>query len=217
MQLYQLPVSLYSFKVRLALALKGVHLPMVEPHQGTYRSDAYRALVPPGTIPALVGDGLVLTESDAIIEYLDDTHGGVRLVEGTPERTARIRMLSRLVDLHLESQVRALFGHVAPSQRDLKHVADTSSRISDKLALMEWALDAYGPFAIDDRVSLPDCGIAATLTWLFALSPILPATLRPGSRLNRVHDALCQHQVAGPELAAYRPLVTSWVKGKLGS
>ncbi len=62
MKIYQLPVSLYSFKVKLALALKGMQLPMVLPHEGSYRSPAYRELVPPGTVPALVGAGLVLTE-----------------------------------------------------------------------------------------------------------------------------------------------------------
>ena len=120
MQLYQLPASLYSFKVRLALTLKGLQLPMVEPHEGTYRRLAYRALVPPGTVPALVEAGLVLTESDAIIEYLHETHGGLRLVLGTPERKARIRMVSLLNDLHIEQQVRALFAHAAaaPRQRD---------------------------------------------------------------------------------------------------
>ncbi len=217
MKLYQLPVSLYSFKVRLALALKGVLVPMVEPYEGTYRSSAYRELVPPGTIPALVGNGFVLTESDAIIEYLDETHGGVRLVEGTPERKARIRMVSRLNDLHLEPQVRALFGQVTPSQRDPNHVAETCARLSDKLALMQWALDENGPFAIDDSVSLPDCGIVSTLTWLFALSPVLPTTLRSGPRLNRVYHALTAHPVAGPELDAYRLLVERWVASKLAA
>ena len=217
MQMYQLPISLYSFKVRLALALKGVQLPMMEPHEGSYRSSAYRELVPPGTVPALVGAGLVLTVSDAIIEYLDETHGGLRLVDGTPERKARIRMVSRLNDLQLEPEVRALFAHVAPSQRDTRHVSETSARMSDKLVLMDWALDAQGPFAIDHKVSLPDCGIAATLTWFVALSPVLPRTPKPGPRLNRVYDALSGDPVAGPALVTYRALVDSWVETKLGS
>ena len=217
MQMYQLPISLYSFKVRLALALKGVQLPMMEPHEGSYRSSAYRELVPPGTVPALVGAGLVLTESDAIIEYLDDTHGGLRLVDGTPERKARIRMLSRLNDLQLEPQLRALFAHVAPSQRDARQVKDISTRIGDKLLLMDWALDAQGPFSIDDKVSLADCGIAATVTWFVALAPLLPPTLKAGPHLDRVYHALSGDAVAGPALVAYRGLVDAWVAGKLGS
>ena len=217
MQLYQLPVSLYSFKVRLALALKGVQVPMIEPHEGSYRSAAYRQLVPPGTVPALVGAGLVLTESDAIIEYLDDTHGGLRLVDGTPERKARVRMVSRLNDLQLEPQVRALFAYVAPHQRDARQVSETSTRIGDKLQLMEWALDAHGPFAVDDKVSLADCGIAATLTWFVALAPMLPPTLKPGPRLDRVSHALSSDAVAGPALIGYRALVDAWVSSKLGS
>ena len=215
MQLYQLPVSLYSFKVRLALTLKGIQVPMLEPHEGTYRSAAYRAVVPTGTIPALVMAGLVLTESDAIIEYLDDVHAGRQLVAGPPERKARIRMTSRLNDLHVEPQVRALFSHVTPSQRDARHVSETAARLNEKLALMEWALDATGPYAIDDNVTMPDCGIAATLTWLYALRPLLTPSLKPGPRLDRVYTALAADAVAGPELTSYRALVDAWVKSKL--
>jgi glutathione S-transferase len=217
LQLYQLPVSLYSFKVRLALTLKGIHVPMIKPHEGTYRSAAYRVVVPTGTIPALVADGLVLTESDAIIEYLDDVHGGRRLVDGSPERKARIRMVSRLNDLQVEPQVRALFSHVAPSHRDARHVSETTARLSEKLALMEWALDATGPFAIDNDVTMPDCGIAATLTWFYALHPLLAPSLQPGPRLERVYRALARDAIAGPELTSYRALVDTWVSNKLKS
>ena len=97
-RLIGLPVSLYSFKVQLACAVMGITVPMELPEGGSYRSPGYRSLVPPGTIPALLADGLVLTESDAIIEYLDETLGGGRLMHGSPSRRARVRMLSRLVD-----------------------------------------------------------------------------------------------------------------------
>jgi glutathione S-transferase len=217
MQMYQMPISLYSFKVRLALALKGVRLPMMEPHEGSYRSAAYRVVVPPGTVPALVGAGLVLIESDAIIEYLDELHVGVRLVDGTPERKARIRMVSRLNDLHLEPQIRSLFPHVALSKRDAQHVGETRTRLDGKLALLEWALDAEGPFTIDDELTLPDCGVAVTMTWFYALSEMLPKTLKPGARLNRVYDALCSDPVAGPDIGAYRGLVDAWVRNTLAS
>ncbi len=124
-------------------------------------------------------------------------------------------MVSRLNDFHLEPQVRALFAHVPPSQRDRRRVSEISTCLDRALALMEWALDAQGPFAIDHKVALPDCGIAATLTWFFALSPVLPSTLKPGPRLDRVYDALNGHVVAGPELVAYRALVNAWVASKL--
>ena len=92
LQLVQLPISLYSFKVRLALALMRVEITLVEPPGGTYRSPAFRTLVPPGTIPALLGPDSVLTESDAIIEYLDESVAGSRLMHGSAARRARIRM-----------------------------------------------------------------------------------------------------------------------------
>ena len=216
-KIYQLPVSLYSFKVRLAMSIAGASIPLAEPPGGSYRSAAYRDLVPPGTVPALVVDGFVLTEADAIIEYIDETGGGAQLVAGSPERKARIRMLSRLIDLRLEARVRALFGHVGPVRRDSRHVGETGLRIGDELALLEWAIDAEGPFSIDHRITMPDCGIAATLTWLQALAPALSIPVAPGPRLARVYAALNADALAGPELAGYRPLVDAWVGDELRS
>ena len=75
MLIYQLPISLYSFKLRLALRLKGIEIEMREPPGGGYRSDAYRAINPAGTIPALVDGQGLLAETDAIIEYLRRSSG----------------------------------------------------------------------------------------------------------------------------------------------
>jgi glutathione S-transferase len=211
LQLVQLPVSLYSFKVRLALAVMQAEIPMIEPHDGSYRSEAYRALVVPGTIPALLSPDGILTETDAIIEYLDETVAGSRLMHGDSFRRAKIRMLSRLIDLRLEPAVRSLFGQVAPAQRRADDVARARQRIATELAVIEWALDPNGPFARDASVSMADCAIAATSTWLEALRPdLLPGLVLP-PRFERVTRALLSDPTTGPRIADYRTLVTGWV------
>ncbi len=90
LQLVQLPISLYSFKVRLALAAMRVDVPLIEPQGGSFRSEAYRTLVPPGTIPALLGPDGVITETDAIIECLDETLAASRLMHGSAHRRAEL-------------------------------------------------------------------------------------------------------------------------------
>ncbi|MCA3514127.1 MAG: glutathione S-transferase N-terminal domain-containing protein, partial [Rhodobacter sp.] len=54
MHIYQLPISLYSFKLRLALKLKGLDIELRDPPGGSYRSPDNLAINPAGTIPALI-------------------------------------------------------------------------------------------------------------------------------------------------------------------
>jgi hypothetical protein len=68
---YTTPVSNFAAKVEIALRLKGMAFEAVPP-PGGYGSAAYKAIVPAGTIPAIVHDGLVLAESETIVEYLDE-------------------------------------------------------------------------------------------------------------------------------------------------
>ncbi len=217
LQLIQLPISLYSFKVRLALVLMRVDIPLIEPQDGTYRSPAYRALVPPGTIPALLSPDGILMESDAIIEYVDETLAGSSLMHGSAMRRARVRMLTHLNDLRLEAAVRSLFGHVAPAKRDTAEVARARERIVAALDVIEWALDPEGPFAIDATASMADCAIAATSTWLAALQPELLPGIAIGPRLARVVDALRADPVTGPHVTEYGKGVAAWVDERRGS
>ena len=73
MRLYGIPVSTYSAKVRIALAVKGIDYEMVPP-PGGYSTPTYRKIVPLGTIPALEDGKFRLSESDVLIEYLEETH-----------------------------------------------------------------------------------------------------------------------------------------------
>jgi glutathione S-transferase len=214
LQLVQLPISLYSFKVRLAVAAMRADVALSEPQDGSYRSDAYRALVVPGTIPALRGPDGILTETDAIIEYLDETLAGSRLMHGNSFRRARIRMVSRLVDLRLEPAVRSLFGHIALVQRNGDQLSRARERIAAELAVIEWALDPHGPFAIDGSVSMADCAIAATATWLDVLRPELLPGLDITPRVERVVSALQTDPITGPPSSAYRTLVAGWVASR---
>src|SRR4051794_21125884 len=112
MILYQSALSTYSLKVRLALAVKGASVELREPPGGSYRSDLYRAIVPPATVPALVDGAFILTESDAIIEYFDEQFDGPHLLPAAAQARARTRMLSRIADMRLEASIRSLFPRV---------------------------------------------------------------------------------------------------------
>jgi maleylpyruvate isomerase len=67
-----------------------------------HQSADYKALNPQGLVPALVKDGKVMTQSPAIIEWLEETHPTPALLPNTPDDRARVRALAAMVacDIH---------------------------------------------------------------------------------------------------------------------
>jgi maleylacetoacetate isomerase len=101
-----------AFRVRIALNLKGlapedafIHL-----RRGDQRADVYRAVNPQGLVPALEIDGHTLTQSMAIVEYLDETHPEPPLLPSDPAGRARVRALADVVacDIHPINNLRVL-------------------------------------------------------------------------------------------------------------
>lgn len=101
MKLFSYWRSLATYRVRVALNLKGVtpdEVVNVNLHEGKQREEAYAKVNPMMALPALVlDDGTVLFESLAILEYLDETHPNPPLLPKEPKARARVRALSQIV------------------------------------------------------------------------------------------------------------------------
>lgn len=101
MKLYSYWRSSASFRVRIALQLKGLAYEYVPVHLsqdgGQQHGERYRALNPQGRVPSLEVDGRVLTQSLAIIEWLEDTHPQPALLPQDPWERARVRALAQIV------------------------------------------------------------------------------------------------------------------------
>ncbi len=93
-----------SYRVRIALNLKGLSAEHLSHHlrKGEQRAPDYLAINPQGLVPTLQGDGTVLTQSLAIIEWLDETHPAPPLLPKDPLRRAQVRAFAQAIacDLH---------------------------------------------------------------------------------------------------------------------
>lgn len=113
MILYDYPLSSASYRVRIALALKGLSVTtVIQPlRDGAHRRPEYLEVNPQGFVPALVlDDGTVLTQSLAIIEYLEELHPEPPLLPRVPAARARVRALCELIacDVHPLNNLRVL-------------------------------------------------------------------------------------------------------------
>jgi maleylpyruvate isomerase len=93
-----------AYRTRIALALKGLTYDQqgVDLRTGAQRSEAFVALNPQGMVPALEVDGAVLTQSPAILEWLEETHPEPALLPAGPVDRAHVRAMAALIgcDIH---------------------------------------------------------------------------------------------------------------------
>jgi len=102
-----------SYRVRIALNLKGLSAEHLTYHlrKGEQRTPSYLAINPQGLVPTLEDDdGTILTQSLAIIEWLDDIHPEPPLLPKDPLRRAHVRAFAQVVacDTHPVQNLKVL-------------------------------------------------------------------------------------------------------------
>ena len=164
MQLYSFFRSGTSHRLRIALNLKGLATEYVAVDLRTeaHQSAEYKALNPQGLVPTLVKDGKVMTQSPAIIEWLEETHPTPALLPTSPDDRAHVRALAAMVACDI---------HPINNRRILEYLRHTLK--TDEAAINTWCghwitqgFDAYeamlaadqrrGAFSFGDRPGLAD-------------------------------------------------------------
>ena len=165
MQLYSFFNSSTSYRVRIALALKGLVADYqgVNLRTGEQRSAQHRQLSPAGGVPVLVDDdGVTLTQSLAIIDYLDARHPEVPLIPREPLQRARVLEVANLIacDIHPINNLRVL-GYL---QQTLGASTEQKSAwyahwVEQGLAAVEELLRRHGsgPYCFGEAPTLADC------------------------------------------------------------
>lgn len=201
--LYAIPVSLYCAKLRITLRAKGLDWQEIPP-LGGYGSAEYKTVVPSGNLPALRDGDLLLADSEAIAEYLNDMHPTPPMLPATPAARARMRERGRFHDTRLEPAVRALFGSIKSPAPSLS--AQQSAKITTHLAqLAQMGLDDL-PFG------LGDCGFAITFAWIDALTPVLGLSVDWPQAVQSYRRRIGAEPPVAAELAAYGPVLAAWLQ-----
>lgn len=164
MKLYSFFNSSTSYRVRIALALKelpydylGINLRV-----GQQCSSEHRERSPIGGVPVLNADGVLLTQSLAIIDYLDSQYPGPRLIPSDALQRARVLEIANLIgcDIHPINNVRVLnyLQNVLAVTADQKTVW-YKHWVAEGLGAVEALLQRHGSgnFCIGDEPGLADC------------------------------------------------------------
>jgi len=163
-KLYTYFRSSAAFRVRIALNLKGLSYEPVFVHlaKGEHRAAAYAKVNPQALLPTLeLDDGTRLSQSLAIIEYLDEAHPANPLIPKDALGKARVRSLSYLVasEIHPLNNTRVL-QHLKRALGQNEDQINTWYRhwIADGLAKLEAELSgSRGKFCHGDTPTMADC------------------------------------------------------------
>lgn len=207
--IYSVPVAVYCAKLRIMLRHKSIPFEQLPP-PGGYGSDKYRAIVPSGNLPAMIHDGFMLSDSEAIAEYLEETFLNVPMLPNTLKLRAKAREFSRSHDTRLEPAVRAIYPQVAYLTRDADAVQIGGLTISKHLSSLALLLEA-NPLDTK-RLWLCDCGFTVTFAWIRAFQDAFNLPVEWPQIVTDYETRLQGFKVVSDELAAYRPAMDAYLE-----
>jgi len=152
------------YRVRIGLELKGLPFDYAPLNfaSGEQRGAAYSALNPQKLSPTLEADGRLLTQSLAILEWLDETHPEPPLLPTSPDERATVRAMADVVacDIHPLNNLRVLqalnaMGHPLGAEEQM---AWGARWINDGFVALEAMVARHGKgFAFGETPTLADC------------------------------------------------------------
>jgi maleylacetoacetate isomerase len=204
MKLYSFFNSSTSFRVRIALALKGLDYEYagVNLRSGEQGGQDYRSLSPAGIVPTLIDGDVRLTQSMAIIDYLDNRHPEPRLIPQDALQRARVLEIAQTIACEI---------HPINNLRVLKYLTGTlgvdeaaksawyKHWVNAGLSAVEALLQAApsGAYCVGDSPTLADCCLVPQV----ANAQRMGCDLSKFSRVRAVYD----HCMAQPAFIAAAP------------
>ncbi len=208
LKIYAIPVSLYCAKLRIALRHKGLHW-TEEPPPGGYGSDEYKTVIPSGNLPAMIDGDLLLADSEAIAEYLEEKHPDPPLLPDSAADRAKARERGRFHDTRLEPELRKLFSYLPWRQAAPEAmISDQSAAISAMLTQLAQMLEPEAGMAL----TLGDCGFPITFSWLHSLTPLTGLNLMWPEPVTEYEERLSRLPAVAAELEFYTPKLARYLR-----
>ncbi len=194
MKFYEAVLSSAAFRVRIALALKGLSYESVvfDLRANQHLTEEYRRVNPMRAVPSLeIAPGQALIESMAIIEYLEETHPKPPLLPADPLARARVRAMAQIVacNIHPLNNLRVL-RYLA---RELK--LDEAARdkwyshwVREGFQALEPLLPATGSFCSGDSPTVADLFLVPQM----ANALRYKVDVSPFPRIRRIYDSCMQ-------------------------
>jgi glutathione S-transferase len=183
MKLYGVLLSPFVMRVVLAAKVKNTPLEVLSPDSGL-KSPEYLALNPMGKMPTLVDGDFVLPESEIIAQYVDDKYPTPALMPADAAGKARVRLMSRLVDVYMVPHLGGIFN----SAKNPEGAVVALEGIAKSFDYLEHYRNPADTHAVGNEFTLADCSMIPMFFFFDAFN----ATLKTA------------------ELVAARPGLASW-------
>ena len=166
-----------------------------------------------GNHPGFVDGEVVLSESNAIVEYLEENVPTPALLPDAPPGRAMQRSLASIHDGWVEPQIRALYPQVSPTARD-------SKKVEAHCALFARRLNEFANYAdghLVDSLAFADLAWPTTLVHARLLLPVFGFELKLPKILEQWHERLLDEDAVRPDVAACEAGMHKWLETKLSS
>lgn len=195
MKLYQANLSPFAARVRIQIKAKGIsEIEFAEP-PGGLGSEEYRSINPTGKIPALEVDGVVIAESAAICEYIEERWPEPPLLPEELMARAQVRMLVKTTDLYVTTPMFKTLPQLTAKPRNQEYLDLLLEELRTGLGYLDTFRERSGcagkTYAIGERLTLADGAIAGALLFVynyaapvFKLGDVVPP------RLAALYEAL---------------------------
>jgi glutathione S-transferase len=155
------------------------------------RSDAAIAINPTGKVPVLIADGVPITDSTAIIQFLADKHGTFTRPAGTLERARQDSLTQFLLDeFDAALWVAARHSFILPKELRQSAIKDSLKWEFERSQKTLVARMGLGPYLMGEDLTVPDIILTHCLSWAYAAGfPVSEERLKTYSKLVSARPA----------------------------
>jgi len=170
-------------------------------------------MIPSGTMPAMIDGDLIIADSEAIAEYINERFPQPQMLPESIVARAKCRERSRFHDTRFEPEIRALFPHIGPGNNGSEIARVQSQKITLRLLELDRLLAADA--SLDTNyLGLGDCGFPVSFAWLDAFQPVLDLDIQWPENLREYRANIEKHEAVAGVLQDYAPHIIEWIDSK---